>query len=117
LTTERDISLEADGGVHSHDWVVTTEGVSNIPNVHDQLQAFLVSDSWDNSDVMEDDSTVIMPQPLAAIPPETELAAPTSRKRRGKEKTHVVDDEVRRCPRFKKVQTQMHFQLNSEPRR
>jgi hypothetical protein len=37
LTTERDISLEADGGVHSHDWVVTTEGVSNIPNVHDQL--------------------------------------------------------------------------------
>jgi hypothetical protein len=35
---------------------------------------------------MEDDSTVIMPQPLAAIPLEIEFAPPTSRKRRGKEK-------------------------------
>jgi hypothetical protein len=53
--------MEADGEFHSNDWAVTTEGVSNNPNVHDQLQAFLVTDSGDNSDVIEDDSTVIMP--------------------------------------------------------
>jgi hypothetical protein len=61
LAKGRDISMEADGEFHSNDWAVTTEGVSNNPNVHDQLQAFLVTDSGDNSDVIEDDSTVIMP--------------------------------------------------------
>jgi hypothetical protein len=36
-TEGRDLSMEADGEIRSLDCVITTEGVSINPNVHDQL--------------------------------------------------------------------------------
>lgn len=45
------------------------------------------------------------------------VEAATPKKRKGRGKTPIVDDEVRRCPRFKKNVDQVHVFLNSEPRR
>lgn len=42
---------------------------------------------------------------------------PSSKKRKTKSKTPIVDDEVRRCSRFKKGARQEHVQLDNEPRR
>jgi len=45
------------------------------------------------------------------------VQAATPKKRKGRGKTPIVDDEVRRCPRFKKNGDQVHVFLNSETRR
>jgi hypothetical protein len=45
------------------------------------------------------------------------VTPPTAKKRRTRAKTPIVDDEVRRCSRFKRQEEQSHFQLDNEPRR
>jgi hypothetical protein len=42
---------------------------------------------------------------------------PTAKKRRGRPRTPIVDDEVRRSARLRNVDAQEHIQLDGEPRR
>lgn len=48
---------------------------------------------------------------------ELNTPTPRSRKRRARAKTPIVDDEVRRCSRFRKNEAQNLVQLDREPRR
>lgn len=45
------------------------------------------------------------------------VITPISKKRKPKAKTPIVDDEVRRCSKFKKGARQEHVQLDNEPQR
>lgn len=69
--------------------------------------------------VASDQMEVDIPEPESQISEalSTPLTAATSKKRRAGAKTPIVDDEVRRCSKFRKDEELVHVQLEKEPRR
>jgi hypothetical protein len=94
-----------------------TQVIKEVPLSSNPMDSGFFND-FESKDInmLEADDSIVQEDERSEIRPDTTPGS-TRKKRKAKEKTPMVDDEVRRSARFKKADGLKPIQLDNEPRR